>query len=162
MGDRRGWLAGGVLITERVPGEDRVRFFESGDALVWSVLAVVAVLVAVMLVLWDDRPRLILDESGMTLRGVGKGRTVRWDRLLPGGPPAPAGKVFAALVLSEQPTSPAGRPVPRQLAVGPLHVDRAFLAATVRHYVEHPEHRSAIGTAPELERLRAAVSGADS
>ncbi|MEH0823836.1 MULTISPECIES: hypothetical protein [unclassified Micromonospora] len=157
-----GWLAGGPLITERVPGEDRVRFFESGDALVWNVLALVAVLVVVVLVLWDDRPRLTLDESGMTLRGLVKHRTVRWDRLLPGGPPAPAGKVFAALVLSEQPTSPAGRPVPHQLSVGPLHVDLAFLAATVRHYVEHPERRSAIGTTPELDRLRSVLGGADS
>ncbi|MBQ0895868.1 PH domain-containing protein [Micromonospora sp. U56] len=156
------WLAAGLLITERVPGEDRVRFFESGDALVWNVLAVVAVLVVVLLVLLDDRPRLTLDEAGITVRGLVRGRTVRWDRLLPGGPPAPAGKAFATLVLSEQPSTPAGRPVSRSLAVGTAYVDAVFLAGSVRHYVEHPERRSAIGTAPELDRLRAIVGGADS
>ncbi|MER6595833.1 PH domain-containing protein [Micromonospora purpureochromogenes] len=156
------WLAGGVLLTERVPGEDKVRFVASGDALVWNVLAVVAVLVFVVLVLLDDRPRLTLDEAGITVRGLVRGRTVRWDRLFPGGPPAPAGKAFATLVLSEQPSTPAGRPVSRSLAVGTAHVDAVFLAGSVRHYVEHPEPRSAIGTAPELDRLRAIVGGADS
>ncbi|SCF00453.1 PH domain-containing protein [Micromonospora purpureochromogenes] len=154
------WLAGGLLLTERVPGEDRVRFFESGDALVWNVLAVLAVLVFVVLVLLDARPRLTLDETGITVRGLVRRRTVRWDRLLPGGPPAPAGKAAGTLVLSEQPSTPAGRPVSRSLAVGRAHVDGAFLAGSVRHYVAHPERRSAIGTAPELASLGATVSGA--
>ncbi|WP_346539036.1 PH domain-containing protein [Micromonospora sp. DPT] len=153
------WLAGGLLLTERVPGEDGVRFFESGAALVWNVLAVVAVLVVVVLVLLDDRPRLTLDETGITVRGLVRGRTVRWDRLLPGGPAAPAGKTAATLVLSEQPRTPAGRPVPRSLAVGPVHVDAVFLAGSVRHYVAYPERRSAIGTTPELASLRATVAG---
>ncbi|MEU5791112.1 PH domain-containing protein [Micromonospora purpureochromogenes] len=153
------WLAGGLLLTERVPGEYGVRFLESGDALVWNMVAVVAVLVVVVLVLLDDRPRLTLDETGITVRGLARGRTVRWDRLLPGGPPAPAGKAFATLDLSEQPRMPAGRPVPRSLAVGPAHVDAVFLAGSVRHYVAHPERRSAIGTAAELASLRAAVGG---
>ncbi|NYF54438.1 PH domain-containing protein [Micromonospora purpureochromogenes] len=153
------WLAGGLLLTERVPGEDRVRFFETGAALVWNVLAVVAVLVFVALALLDGRPRLTLDEAGITVRGLVRRRTVRWDRLLPGGPPAPARKAAATLVLSEQPSTPAGRPVPRSLAVGRAHVDVVFLAGSVRHYVAHPERRSAIGTAPELASLRATVSG---
>ncbi|MEU4715044.1 PH domain-containing protein [Micromonospora purpureochromogenes] len=112
--------------------------------------------------LLDDRPRLTLDEAGITVRGLVRRRIVRWDRLLPGGPPAPAGKAAATLVLSQQPSTPAGRPVPRSLAVGRAHVDAVFLAGSVRHYVEHPERRAAIGAAPELNRLRAVVGGAGS
>ncbi|MEH1059043.1 PH domain-containing protein [Micromonospora sp. CPCC 206171] len=151
------WLAGGLLITERVPGEDRVRFFESGEALVWNVLAVLAVLLVVGLVLSDERPRLTLDEAGITVRGLVRGRTLRWGRLLVGGPPGPAGKGRAELVLAERPATPDRPPVPRSLRIGPVHVDRDFLAGSVRHYVAHPERRSAIGTAAELASLRATL-----
>jgi hypothetical protein len=34
-------------------------------------------------------------------------------------------------------------------------VPSAYLSATIRHYQEQPEHRSAIGTEAELARLHA-------
>jgi hypothetical protein len=43
------------------------------------------------------------------------------------------------------------------LPVGRLHIDPAFLAGTVRHYVEQPWHRPAIGTEAELDRLRSVL-----
>ena len=41
------------------------------------------------------------------------------------------------------------------IPVGWLYVDAAFLAAVIRHYVDHPENRDAIGTAQEHSRLQA-------
>jgi hypothetical protein len=40
-------------------------------------------------------------------------------------------------------------------------VDQEFVAAVVAHYAAEPERRSAIGTAGELDRLRAALPAAD-
>ncbi len=34
-------------------------------------------------------------------------------------------------------------------------VDAGFLAAVIGHYVDHPEHRAAIGSPAEYERLLA-------
>ncbi|MCG5439409.1 hypothetical protein [Micromonospora foliorum] len=39
------------------------------------------------------------------------------------------------------------------------NVDARFLAAVIGHYVAHPEHRAAIGSQTEYERLRAALPG---
>lgn len=39
-----------------------------------------------------------------------------------------------------------------------LEIDPAFLAEAIRWYAEHPEHRAAIGTPAELDRLVAAVT----
>ena len=38
------------------------------------------------------------------------------------------------------------------------NIDVGFLAAVIGHYVAHPEHRAAIGSQAEYERLRAALT----
>ncbi len=40
-----------------------------------------------------------------------------------------------------------------------LDVAPPFLAAAIGHYVRHPEHRAAIGTPEEHDRLRRALGG---
>ncbi|WP_433551012.1 hypothetical protein ACQP08_24935 [Micromonospora zamorensis] len=56
------------------------------------------------------------------------------------------------------PVAPGSPPVAYPLPITRLHVDPTFLANTVRHYVEHPEHRPAIRTESELDRLRSALA----
>jgi hypothetical protein len=81
-----------------------------------------------------------------------------WDRLAPLSPPPPAKRRPRNIkVYLNVPPLPGQYPFSEDLPAGWLHVDPAFLAAAVRHYVEHPEHRAAIGTAEELTRLRSAV-----
>jgi hypothetical protein len=46
----------------------------------------------------------------------------------------------------------------KDLPVGRLQADPAFLAWTIRHYVEQPWHRPAIGTEAELTRLRSVLA----
>ncbi|MFD6565196.1 hypothetical protein [Micromonospora profundi] len=151
-----GWLAAGAVFTERVPGEDRVRLAEIPGALALSIAVPAIVLAVIAAVLLLDRPRLILDRTGISKQGLVRRTVIRWDQLLPGGPRPPARRT-ANLTLLRQPTTPGRSPVPFSLPVGSLHVDPTFLADTIRHYVEHPEHRSAIGTEHELDRLRTAV-----
>ncbi|PSK64187.1 hypothetical protein B0E53_03864 [Micromonospora sp. MH33] len=41
------------------------------------------------------------------------------------------------------------------------NVDAGFLAAAIRHYVCHPEHRAAIGSQAEYRRLLAELADRD-
>ncbi|MET8549641.1 hypothetical protein ABZ356_17760 [Micromonospora zamorensis] len=152
-----GWLAGGFVLTERVPGEDRVRLADLPGNVALSIAVPAVVLAGAAAVLLLNRPRLTLDRNGITKQSVTRRTFLRWDRLLPGGPPAPP-RGAATITLQRQPATPGGPPVPSPLPTGPLHVDPAFLAETIRHYVEHPEHRAAIGTQQELDRLLAALA----
>ncbi|MEU7999576.1 hypothetical protein AB0B66_00160 [Catellatospora sp. NPDC049111] len=75
---------------------------------------------------------------------------VRWDAVARGDalPPAPGDTTF--YVREIQP----GRVRWHNLPVDLSHVDTAFLIAAVHHYTFHPEHRPAVGTETELQRLR--------
>ncbi|GAB1693677.1 hypothetical protein [Krasilnikovia sp. M28-CT-15] len=149
-----GWLGGGMVPHERVPGTDRVRIADLGVATdIWIVLAVVTLVAGVALVL-AGRPRLILDPHGVTLRALWTRRRFGWDELVPGGPPPQAKPNPRVITLYRCP--PAGSPgplLPWHLSADRLHVDPAFLALSLRRYLDHPEHRSAIGTAGELVAL---------
>ncbi|WCN80162.1 hypothetical protein [Micromonospora sp. LH3U1] len=151
-----GWLAGGAVLTERVPGEERVRLAEIPGTVAMSIAIPAVVLAGTAAVLLLNRPRLTLAPNGITKQGLTRRTFLRWDRLLPGGPPPPRGT--ANVTLQRHPATPGGPPVPSLLPTVSLHVDPAFLADTIRHYVEHPEHRSAIGTRHELDRLREALT----
>lgn len=123
------FLAGGLIVTERVPNGDRMRVSELAFAVPVSVVAVMLFVAAAAVLLFGNRPSVSLDATGLTVTGFIRRTTVRWSDLVPGGP------------------------LP-YLRVGRLHVDPAFLTATIRHYVERPEHRPVIGTGTELARLR--------
>ncbi|WP_144123025.1 hypothetical protein [Catellatospora sichuanensis] len=99
------------------------------------------------------RPRLILTPAGLDGRGLGF-PSASWDaitdaELVEAGPRVGRG-VRLTLV------GPNGRErtetIPRGFAVG-----YPFLAAAIRHYIDHPEHRTAIGTEAERQRLRSVV-----
>ncbi|MET8084598.1 hypothetical protein [Micromonospora sp. NPDC005237] len=153
-----GWLAGGFVQTERVPGEDRLRLADDPGTVALSIGVPVLVMGGVAAILLMNRPLLALDRDGITVRGIIRRTFLPWDRLLAGGPKPPA-RGAANLSLMRLPATPGGRaPVGYPLPIARLHVDPTFLAHTIRHYVEHPEHRPAIGTADERERLRAALS----
>ncbi|MFG3554904.1 hypothetical protein ACGGAQ_10965 [Micromonospora sp. NPDC047557] len=153
-----GWLAGGFVPTERVPGEDRLRLADIPGTVALGIGIPVLVLGGIAAVLLMNRPLLALDRDGITMQGIIRRSFLPWNRLLAGGPMPPA-RGAANLTLMRLPATPGGRaPVGYPLPIARLHVDPAFLAHTIRHYVEHPEHRPAIGAADERERLRAAQS----
>lgn len=150
------WFAAGGVMTERVPGGDRMRVARFAGAVPVSVAVVTSFLALAALFLVVRRPWVALDPAGLTVQRLRRRAMIAWDDLAPGGPPPPAERRPGWVRVYRN--TPAGAPfVAEDLPVGRLHVDAAFLAGAVRHYVAHPERRRAIGTEAELSRLRSAV-----
>jgi hypothetical protein len=147
-----GWLAGSLPITEREPGGDRMRLATFDHLLAVRIgLVGVAALLLVLLVA-ADRPRLTLDRAGVRVDGnLRRPLLLRWDELVPGGPPPPAKRHPDRIVVHR---AAAGRASPAALPAGRLQVDSAFLAHPLRDYTERPDQRGTIGTESGLAALR--------
>jgi hypothetical protein len=146
-----GFLAGGLIVTERVPGENRMRVADFDYAAPISLVLVITMLAAIILLVLLDRPRIVLDPEAITLRFVRGVLRIPWTELAPGGPLPPA-KPNPRTLLIYRVT--AGQWVPLRLPANRLHVDTAFLAHTIRYYADDPAWRSAIGTENGLAALR--------
>jgi len=154
-----GWLGGGIVFTERVPNQERMRIAQFGVATQLSIITAAALMIIILLSLvllaTPNTPLLSLDSDGMTLRGLWWQTRLRWDELVPGGPPRPSKPNPAVLVLYQQQAAPAeGPPRRRRLAARRLHIDTTFLADTIRCYADNPARRAGIGTADELTALQ--------
>ncbi|MFF0154344.1 hypothetical protein [Micromonospora sp. NPDC005203] len=152
-----GWIAAAFVQTERIAGGDRAQLVQIPGALALATAVAAVVLGGIALTLLLNRPLLTLDRHGITDQGLVRRTFLSWDRLLPGGPPPPP-RWAASIPLMRLAPAPEKPPHPYPLPAGRLHVDPAFLANTVRQYVEHPEHRTAIGTQRELDRLHVTLT----
>ena len=152
------WVAAGAPLTERVPNGDRLRLAQFDYAALISILVVGLLSVLAVTLLMVDRPWVALNPDGITVQRMTSRRSIGWNELAPGGPPPPTGRSPRSLWLyrTAGPTL-GGRPRADLLPVGQLQVDPAFLANTIRQYVEQPGQRSIIGTEAELARLRSQV-----
>lgn len=149
------WIAAGAVWTERAPGGDRMRLAEFDEAALISILIVGVLSALAVVLLLVDRPWVALSPDGVTVQRLTSRRFIGWSELAPGGPPPPPGRRPRTLWLYRTNGSTlGGRPRPYVLPVGTLQVDPAFLAHTIRHYVEQPGQRPGIGTEAELARLR--------
>lgn len=93
-----------------------------------------------------QRPRLELDPTGLTIRRIRTAQRIAWDQLAPGWPVPPERKRPQELrVYLNEPPAPAVFPPGVSIPANRLHIDSAYLAETLRHYVEHPEARGEIG-----------------
>jgi hypothetical protein len=119
------------------------------SAVLFSVVLFWPIVVALLVI---QHPRLELDPGGLTIREM-RSRRIAWDQLAPGGPLPPAKRRQGELTLRFTGPSYYGLPPGDRIPISWMDVDPAFLANAIRHYVEHPEHRAAIGTAEELSRL---------
>jgi hypothetical protein len=139
------FLAGGLWRIERAPDGSIDAPIMSG----WLVASVLMALLVSGLAAWllVPGPAVILHPDRLVIR-MFRAESIPWTSLAPGGPPDPPAKVWDMGLLT---TSP-----PRWVMVNLrwLAVDKTFLAGAIRHYVAHPEHRPAIGTAEELAHLR--------
>ncbi|MFE9692142.1 hypothetical protein [Micromonospora sp. NPDC005806] len=149
------WIAAGAVLTERVPNADRLRLAQIDYAALTSIVIVGLLSVLAVVLLLVSRPRVALNPDGITVQRMTSRRSIGWNELAPGGPPPPPGRRPRNLWLyrTAGPTL-GGRPRPHLLPVGQLQVDPAFLANTIRHYVDQPGQRPDIGTEAELSRLR--------
>jgi hypothetical protein len=147
------FLSGGFVLSERVPDGDSMR-------LAASVIMMGLFWIAALAFIFVRRPRVYLDADGLTIRRVWRATRIAWDEIAPGGPPPPRGRWPRDLrVRLNGPLLWGQFPPSEIIPIGQLCVDPAFLAAAIRHYVEHPEARAAIGTAEELARLQAQSAG---
>jgi hypothetical protein len=133
-----------------------MRLAQFGFAPVFSVAALVTGIVVIAVRSLAARPYLTLDPDAITVQRLMTRISVGWGQLAPGGLP-PATKRD----LPFPPTYPATASSPtadfmkrRPLPVRELQLDPAFLAHTIRTYVDLPERRSAISTGSELAGLQ--------
>jgi hypothetical protein len=144
--------AGNLLPYERVPDTDRVQLSQDIELLApFAGLAALMAAVALALI-WLPAPSVRLTPDGIAVRQPLRARAVRWEELLPGGP-HPAGRWSMRLLYDVD-----GRRRHCAVPVYRLRADAVYLASVVRHYAERPEHRAAIGTRDELDRLASAYA----
>ncbi|MCP3783602.1 hypothetical protein NLX85_09515 [Micromonospora sp. A3M-1-15] len=88
--------------------------------------------------------------------------TVPWEALPAAQVPAGAYRPSRLWMTFAEPQLVKRRGLPwSRYALRTDSVDARFLAATIRHYVGHPEHRAAIGSAGEYRRLLAQLADPD-
>ncbi|MEU4244058.1 hypothetical protein [Actinoplanes sp. NPDC026619] len=153
------WVVARCVPVERVPNLDRARIAHLGAFTTIFIVIAVALLIDIALRSMTNGPSLVLSPDGLTLRRRVRQDQIGWDTLLPGGPRRPAKRNPATIQLRRHRTAP-DRPTGRLSlpAVG-LLIDPAFLAYTIRWYVEHPERRARIGDAAELAELQRRFAG---
>jgi len=156
------FLSGGAVLTERVPNGDRMRMAEFGFTWPATVIGVGVFWVVALVILLIQRPQLHLESGGLVLRRFLRTTAIAWDELAPGGPLPPVKRRARRLRLYLNHTPMLGQyAASEDVPIGWLHIEPAFLARAIRHYVEHPQDRAAIGTEEGLCQLRAAMGASD-
>ncbi|MER7457253.1 hypothetical protein [Micromonospora sp. NPDC126480] len=111
---------------------------------------------------WTRLPMLRITADGVASDGPLRAVSVPWSALDPLGPPPVKEHDTALRLPLARPHEVVGRGRRRAEArvwLRDLDVAPPLLAAAVTHYVRHPEHRAAIGTPEEYDRLRRALGG---
>ncbi|MGN9909668.1 hypothetical protein ACTMTJ_19155 [Phytohabitans sp. LJ34] len=153
----------------------QLRDFTDGEDSVLTGLAVLIVVLVTFLLLLSvpwvlasflDLSRVELRPDGLGLFDVNSGYVVPWEAVAVGPTPRVSRWTPNRIRLSRPGLvrrrgvarlwrKVESAPVPQLVAVNPV-----FLADAVNHYLLHPEHRAAIGTPAEYERLRQALFAA--
>lgn len=123
------------------------------------VFDVLWMVLAALLVAWAWRGHGVrLHPSGVRQTWALGSVTVPWEALLaPQIPSAADRRLWLGMRIAE-PQLVRRRGIPQsRRATGRDNIDAGFLAAVIGHYLVHPEHRAAIGSQAEYERLRAAL-----
>ena len=96
---------------------------------------------------------LRLRPDGVFNRQLLGSQFIPWDAFVPAFPVFPGGKGLA--VYYQRPELVRNRGIGVSRDILPAPVDPAYLARVIHEYVNHPEHRAAIGSEPELHRVTA-------
>ncbi|WP_203912498.1 hypothetical protein [Rhizocola hellebori] len=151
------FLAGGLVVTERVPNSDSMRLAEFNNGWFASLIIASVLAAGAVTIVLTRRQQLLLDAEGLTIRRWWRGRRLKWDELAPGGPLPPAKKSQGSLQLNRKQPPHSTHYVPAEMiGIAFVDIDPTYLAAAIRRYVENPQDRAAIGTAEELSRLAVA------
>ncbi|MEV0001084.1 hypothetical protein AB0H28_02205 [Micromonospora sp. NPDC050980] len=127
------------------------------DAVVGALwLGVIALLVAAA---WRGHD-LLLSPTGVRTIGLLGSRRVPWEAGPGVAVPSDVERAPRLRLTIATPALARRRGLVGRATVPVNSVDPRFLAAVVSHYVTHPQHRAAIGTADEYRRLLADLRGA--
>ncbi|MEU5528318.1 hypothetical protein ABZ744_15365 [Micromonospora chersina] len=102
-----------------------------------------------------------LRPDGVHQRDITGSLTVPWEALAPGRPSRPAARAATLALTCAQPDLVRRRgilPLGRRLRIDNVHP--WFIADAIRYYVDHPQHRAAIGEPAEYQRLWHALTSA--
>ncbi|MBV1855079.1 hypothetical protein [Catellatospora tritici] len=110
--------------------------------------------------MWCDVPRLELRPNGVRLSLL-RSREIPWPQLRRQFPPTSEASSSAAARQPERSRRDRDRARDRDPAEG-WDADPRFVAAAIRWYLDHPEHRDAIGTQAEHDRLVSALADSQS
>ena len=164
-----------ILVVAAVPiGVSLIARSDEPTSLPFVVLSIVLAVLGPVLVglgaafvyaVWAGWPAVALTPAGLRLSVYFGTLTVPWEALRPGTPVR--GDLSAPRVdlTVDRPDLVLRRGIVltgRGVPLSYLRVNPWFLTDAIRHYATHPEHRAAIGTAAEHDRLvRAFTSGPD-
>lgn len=114
----------------------------------WPVLALLNIALA-----WRDQG-VQLRPDGLWQRGINGWLVVPWDAApaVPTLPPSPRATTVPLTYGRPELVRRHGLPVPGH-ALRTRDIDPRLVTAAIRYYVAHPEHRPAIGTQAEHDRL---------
>lgn len=102
-----------------------------------------------------------LRPEGVYQRDFTGSLSVPWEALAPGRPSRPALRAATLVLTYTQPDLVRRRgilPLGRRLRIDSIHP--WLIADTIRYYVDHPQHRAAIGEPAEYQRLWHALTSA--
>ncbi|MFG3604501.1 hypothetical protein [Micromonospora chersina] len=100
-----------------------------------------------------------LRPDGVSQRDFAGSLMVPWEALAPGRPSRPAVNAATLALTYARPELVRRHgilPLGRRLRIDNVHP--WFIADTIRHYVDHPQHRAAIGKPAEYQRLLHALT----
>jgi hypothetical protein len=120
-------------------------------------LAAVAATGLQLSAIWAGWPLVELTAEGIRVQAPLGYIAVPWQALRPGFPQRPSLRADTLALTIDQPHLIRRRGLigtKRAVPIFWLDIHPWFLADAIRYYVAHPEHRAAIGTATEHERLR--------
>ncbi|MEV4658099.1 hypothetical protein [Micromonospora sp. NPDC049301] len=144
----------GALV--RSTRQDTLSTFDVVIDVGWIVLAALAVARA-----WRAHG-VRLHPYGLRQTGTLDSLTLPWEALRAPKIPPPADRPSWLRMSVAEPQLVVRRGIPwSRMALRTDNVDAGFLAAVIGHYVSHPEHRAAIGSQVEYERLRAELPERD-
>jgi hypothetical protein len=124
----------------------------SDDSLLWTVVAIVWIGgLALVWTAWTTTARrVVLTESGLTVRRGLRTRSIAWTQLAT-GPNTPSHRSVGIMLWVHHPN----RATPEAYGLQEMHlsISPALLAHAIRIYVQNPGRRHLIGAPDELDRL---------
>lgn len=158
VGAYSGAMLFGVARLRAADGHPEPSFMTVTEVVMGGLWVVVAA--AWVALVWRGGPYVQLRPDGLVALSPFGGLTVPWEALAPGYPiPVPVKANQLALTYARPELVRRSGLIREERIIAVPYVDAGFLTAAIRYYVAYPQHRAAIGTQTEHDRLIHALAG---